>query len=116
MRLSNRAGPPEVSPLEGDQLVRSGAVLLDVRQPEEWSAGHAPGALHVPLGDLALRLGDLPPGTVVVVCRSGGRSAVAAQALASTGRDARNLAGGMQAWSAAGLPVVTDSGSPGEVV
>ncbi len=108
-------GVLEVPPAEAEELARAGAVLLDVREPEEWSAGHAPGALHVPLGQLAARLGELPDATMVVVCRSGARSAMAAQALIGTGRDARNLAGGMHAWAAAGLEVVTDAGTPGAV-
>jgi rhodanese-related sulfurtransferase len=64
-----------VGPREADDLVRSGAVLLDVREPSEWQAGHAPGARHVPLGKLEAKLGVLPRDRqVVVVCRSGNRS------------------------------------------
>jgi rhodanese-related sulfurtransferase len=107
---------PEVSAPEAQALAGAGAALLDVRQPEEWSAGHAPGAVHVPLGELPNRLSEVPPGTVVVVCRSGARSALATDALVAAGYDARNLAGGMQAWAAAGLQVVTDDGRPGSVV
>jgi rhodanese-related sulfurtransferase len=107
---------PELGPHEADALVREGALLLDVREREEWDAGHAPAANLVPLGELPARLDEVPPdGTVVVVCRSGGRSALAARALIARGRDARNLAGGMQAWAAAGLPVVTGAGTPGGV-
>ncbi|HTW98325.1 MAG TPA: rhodanese-like domain-containing protein [Acidimicrobiales bacterium] len=106
---------PEVGAAEADDLVRAGALLLDVREPDEWEAGHAPAARSIPLGQLAERLAEIPDGTIVVVCRSGGRSARAAAALAGSGREARNLAGGMQAWAAAGLPVVTDAGGPGTV-
>ena len=94
---------------------RGEAVLLDVREDHEWAAGHAPGAVHVPLGrlhpDAVPR--DRP---VIAVCHLGGRSAMAAQALAGVGYDVRNLVGGMDAWARAGLPVVRDDGTPGVVV
>lgn len=108
----------EVDALEADRLVREGAVLLDVREPWEWRSGHAPRARHIPLGELARRLRELPPGThVVVVCRSGNRSARASAALATAhDRSASNLRGGMRAWAAAGLPVVAKGGRPGSVV
>jgi rhodanese-related sulfurtransferase len=81
-----------------------GAVLIDVREDAEWHEGHAPGAQHLPLG--RLRLEDLPPGRpVYCICRSGNRSGRAVEALTAAGVDARNVAGGMQAWVAAGLPV-----------
>jgi rhodanese-related sulfurtransferase len=94
-----------------------GAVLLDVREPEEWDAGHAPEARHVPLGVLPDRLAEFTGvGPVVVVCRSGARSALATEWLQTAGLDAANLVGGMQEWAHAGLPVVTDSGDAGRVV
>jgi rhodanese-related sulfurtransferase len=105
----------EVGPEQAQVLLGEGAVLLDVREPDEWAAGHAPGAVHVPLGQLGARLAEIPSGTVVVVCRSGARSARAAAALLGAGRDARNLAGGMQAWAGAGLAVLDDAGTPGTV-
>ena len=93
-----------------------GAVLLDVREPYEWQAGHAPNARHIPLGQLARRAGELPPGrAVVIVCRSGTRSARAAALLARDGREASNLTGGMHAWACAGLPVVARGGGMGSV-
>jgi len=64
-------------PTVGVPDVADDAIILDVREPDEWSAGHAPGAVHVPLMDLPARLGDLPDvdgATLAVVCRSGGRS------------------------------------------
>ncbi len=80
--------------------------LLDVREPHEWAIGHVEGALHLPLGEL--RAEAVPAGKpVVVLCHAGGRSQFAAEALLEAGFDARNLAGGMIAWEAAGLPVVT---------
>lgn len=88
------------------------AWLLDVREDDEWAAGYAPGARHIPLGELAARTAEIPRGeTVYVICRSGGRSARAAQALAGAGWDTVNVAGGMQAWAAAGRPMAADSGA-----
>jgi rhodanese-related sulfurtransferase len=88
------------------------AWLLDVREDDEWTAGHAPGARHIPLGELSARSAEVPTDEVIyVVCRSGGRSARAAQALAGAGWQAVNVAGGMQDWAAAGRPMVTDSGA-----
>ncbi|HXQ76357.1 MAG TPA: rhodanese-like domain-containing protein [Acidimicrobiales bacterium] len=93
-----------------------GASLLDVREPGEWEAGHAPGARHVPLGQLPDRMGELErTGLIVVVCRSGGRSALATEWLGAAGFDAANLVGGMQEWAHAGLAVETDDGGPGRV-
>ncbi|HXQ58804.1 MAG TPA: rhodanese-like domain-containing protein [Acidimicrobiales bacterium] len=98
-------------------VIDAGAVLLDVREPEEWEAGHAPGAVHVPLAQLSDRMVDLARDrAVVVVCRSGGRSALATEWLTTAGFDAANLVGGMQEWAHAGLSVQTDDGSPGRVL
>jgi rhodanese-related sulfurtransferase len=92
--------------------VPADAWLLDVREDDEWAAGHAPGARHIPLGQLGGRSSEVPRDeTVYVICRSGGRSARAAQALAGAGWHAVNVAGGMQDWAAAGRPMVTDSGA-----
>ncbi len=86
--------------------------LLDVREDDEWTAGHAPDAVHIPLGQLGARTAELPQDEVVyVICRSGVRSARAAQALAGAGWQAVNVAGGMQDWAAAGRPMVADSGA-----
>jgi rhodanese-related sulfurtransferase len=90
-----------------------GVTLLDVREPDEWTAGHAPEAVHIPMGDLAARLGDLPADDeVYVVCRSGGRSARVTAFLNANGWDAKNVAGGMQSWQAAGRPMTSDNGEP----
>ncbi len=80
--------------------------LLDVRQPEEYQAGHIEGARLIPLGELSPRLKELPPDAeILCVCRSGSRSARAAQLLSSRGYRALNLSGGMLAWTGAGFPV-----------
>jgi len=107
---------PAVDVAEARRRLDAGALLLDVREPDEWEAGHAPEATWIPMGEVGARHDELTPGQpVVVVCRSGARSARVTDALVSAGYDATNLAGGMQSWSAAGLPVVTDAGAPGEV-
>jgi rhodanese-related sulfurtransferase len=106
---------PQVSVSEVADLLASGAALLDVREPFEWEAGHAPDASHRPMGELTLD--GLPEGRpLLVVCHVGGRSAAATEALVRAGVDAVNVAGGMDAWARAGLPVVTDAGEPGTVV
>ncbi|WP_067173511.1 rhodanese-like domain-containing protein [Microtetraspora niveoalba] len=87
------------------------AYLLDVREPDEWRAGHAPDACHIPLGELQGRVGELPPDRpIYVICRVGGRSAHAAAWLNHVGREAINVGGGMQSWAAAGLPMVSEGG------
>jgi rhodanese-related sulfurtransferase len=97
--------------------VPEGAVLLDVREQDEWDAGHAPGALHVPLGDLPARLGDLPDDAELqVLCRAGGRAARAAAWLQQNGYDAVVVDGGMGAWQDAGRAVVSEDGSEPRVV
>lgn len=91
--------------------------LLDVREDDEWAAGHAPGATHVPLGRLAAHVDQLPRDRrIVCICRSGGRSGRATEALAQAGFDAVNMTGGMQAWAAAGLPMVCDDGGAPTVI
>jgi rhodanese-related sulfurtransferase/glyoxylase-like metal-dependent hydrolase (beta-lactamase superfamily II) len=98
-------------------LVQDGAVLLDVREADEWDAGHAPTAVFIPMGQVEGRLAELEPtAKTVVVCRSGGRSATITQVLTSRGFDAVNLAGGMRAWAAAGLPVLTGADEPGLII
>ncbi len=86
--------------------------LLDVREDDEWAAGHVSGARHIPLGQLSARAGEVPQDELIyVICRSGARSGRAAEALAGAGWRAVNVAGGMQDWAAAGRPMVTDSGA-----
>ncbi|TDQ52312.1 rhodanese-like domain-containing protein [Actinorugispora endophytica] len=91
--------------------VPEGGYLLDIREHDEWRAGHAPEAVHIPLGELAGRAAEVPRDTqVYVICRVGGRSAQAVQALNDAGWRAANIAGGMSAWALAGRPMVSDSG------
>jgi rhodanese-related sulfurtransferase len=115
--MTTGAGVPEVGPGVGRALVDAGAVLLDVREPDEWQAGHAPDAVFIPIGELAQRTGELATDRrIVAICRVGGRSARATQFLLAQGFDAVNLTGGMRAWAAADLDVVTADGGPGTVI
>ncbi len=102
----------EVDVAEAARLTEAGlALLVDVREDDEWTAGHVPAALHVPLGSLPQT--QLPTGRpVLAICRSGNRSATAAAVLLERGVDARNVRGGMRAWQDAGLPVTTDHQPP----
>ena len=85
------------------------AVVVDVREPDEWAAGHAPGAVHIPLGEVAERLGELPESEPLpVICRSGGRSQRAVQWLMLHGFDVVNVDGGMRAWGSAGKPLASE--------
>ena len=91
--------------------------LLDVREDDEWAAGHIDGAQHIPLGELSARLGELPKDrTIVAVCRSGGRSEAAVRGLRKLGYEAENLEGGVNAWDRAKLPLVDKSGGRGRVI
>lgn len=83
-----------------------GAFVLDVRQPEEYAAGHVPGAVLIPLGEVLDRLSEIPRDEPIhVICRSGQRSATAARALGELGWRAFNVEGGTLAWIDAGLAV-----------
>ncbi|HXY92631.1 MAG TPA: MBL fold metallo-hydrolase [Acidimicrobiia bacterium] len=108
---------PEVDPVAGAALVDAGAQLLDVRELDEWAAGHAPTASHMPMREIPARVEELPrpPQRIVAICRSGGRSRAVAEALLGAGFDVVNVEGGMRAWQAAGLPIQTDDGAPGRI-
>jgi rhodanese-related sulfurtransferase len=97
-----------------------GAVLLDVREPDEWVAGHIAGAVHVPMNTVPSRLAHAPDSLpadapIVVICRVGARSAQVTAWLRSRGYDAVNLDGGMLAWTRAGRPIEADDGGPPRV-
>lgn len=98
--------------------VAQDSYLLDVREAEEWTAGHAPGAHHLPMMEVPGRLDEVPADAdVVVVCRSGGRSGQVVAFLRDRGwENVRNLDGGMFAWQAAGKAMSSDDGQPPRVV
>lgn len=93
-------------------------VILDVREPNEFEAGHAPGAVSIPLGQLRARVAEVPQvaGSLLVICRGGGRSQTAAEFLAAQGLDVSNITGGTTAWYEAGKPLVSESGEVPAVV
>lgn len=106
---------PRVSAADALRQVADGAALLDIREPYEWATGHAPEAVHVPLGSLmgtALPAWERP---VMVICRSGNRSQPATLVLRARGLDAYSVDGGMIDWAALGGEVVTASGAVGSV-
>ncbi|WP_369145274.1 rhodanese-like domain-containing protein [Streptomyces sp. R44] len=101
--------------------VPADALVLDVREDDEWTAGHVEGALHVPMSDFVARFGEVTEavaehGRAYVMCRVGGRSAQVTQYLVQQGFDAVNVDGGMLAWDGAGRPMVAEGGSPAFVL
>ena len=101
----------EISVNEAIGLLEGDAILLDVRQEDEWNAGHAPMASLIPLAELPDHLDELPRDRLIVcACRSGGRSLRAATFLQENGFDVVNLTGGMMAWFAEDLPLESDNG------
>lgn len=101
---------PEISVNDLNAL-GSGVRLIDVREDAEWADGHAPHAVHIPLGTIPDRLDAFDGTPTYVVCRSGGRSMRACEFVAQHGIEAVNVAGGMLAWAAAGFDV--QSGADG---
>ncbi|MEV0034395.1 rhodanese-like domain-containing protein [Streptomyces sp. NPDC056909] len=101
--------------------VPSDGLVLDVREDDEWAAGHVEGALHVPMSDFVARFGEVTEAVAegrkaYVMCRVGGRSAQVTQYLVQQGVDAVNVDGGMLAWDGAGRPMVTENGTPAFVL
>jgi rhodanese-related sulfurtransferase len=98
---------PEISVSELADRLAGGALVVDVRQLDEYVSGHVPGAVLVPLDEVPERFGELPTDTeVLVVCRTGGRSLVASEFLLANGVQAVNIAGGTLAWIESGREVV----------
>ena len=97
----------EISIQQAAERRTAGAFMLDVREPDEWQQSHIPGATLIPLGELPQRLSELPKDQeIVVYCRSGNRSKTGAEILAKAGfSGVTSMAGGVNQWSAAGLPV-----------
>jgi rhodanese-related sulfurtransferase len=106
---------PEVSPRQAQQLIASGAQLVDVRTDAEFAAGHIPRAVHVPLVDVRSEAAGLDRDKpLVVYCRSGERSGMAADAFAASGWDAHSIEGGLLHWADEGLPLEPEGGSVAE--
>jgi len=107
---------PQVPTVEVAELPAD-AVLIDVRENDEWVAGHAPDARHLPMSRFAQHLSEVPEADpLYVICRSGGRSAQVVAFLNQQGHSSVNVAGGMQAWAALGRPMVAEHGGPPNVV
>lgn len=101
----------EVSRDEAQKLIEDGAQLVDVRVDHEWEAGHIAGATHLPLAELAERNGELDKERpVVLYCRGGNRSAMAADALVEAGFDAAKLSEGIVGWAEADQPLEPEGG------
>jgi rhodanese-related sulfurtransferase len=103
------AAEDTIGVVEADRkLASQQAILIDVRELDEWQEGHIAGARHIPLGELAARLDELPRDQeLLLLCRSGVRSDRATQFLRSQGyTQARNVTGGIIAWAQQGLPLV----------
>jgi rhodanese-related sulfurtransferase len=108
--LGNRvSGIAQVNTLEATRLFNEDALMLDVREDNEWAVGHIPNARHIRLGQLSGQLAELEKfkdKAIVVYCRSGNRSARACAILKKAGfSNASNLAGGIIAWEQANLPI-----------
>lgn len=99
----------EINATSASELRDQGAFVLDVREPDEWAAGHIPGATLIPLKQLASRLSEVPQDQqIVVVCRSGNRSAEGRDILLDAGfAEVTSMGGGMNAWISQGLETVT---------
>lgn len=102
-----------VNVAEALALLGDGALLLDVREDNEWESGRAPDAVHIALNEVPDRVSEFSKDRLIVcVCRSGTRSARAAKFLVEQGCDAVNLEGGMLAWNSEGAPIVGDVDQP----
>ncbi len=96
------------------------AVVLDIREQDEWDRGHSPTAVHIPMSELPLRVDELAPfldsdEPLVITCRSGGRVQRVMPWLAQQGYEVANMAGGMRAWHAAGKPMEAAGGAAPQV-
>jgi rhodanese-related sulfurtransferase len=101
---------PEVDVDELDRARGEGSPVIDVRQPDEYDAGHVPGARLIPLAEVGMRAHEVPTeGAVYVICLSGSRSARATEFLRRQGVDARSVAGGTKAWIESGRAVTSGS-------
>jgi rhodanese-related sulfurtransferase len=97
---------PEIDVDALAKLHAEGATVIDVRNPDEYEAGHVPGARLIPLPEVADRVAEVPAGEpVYVICAMGGRSRRACEFLLGQGRDVTNIAGGTNGWIEAGQPV-----------
>ena len=117
MTMFGHTHAPQVTADQAIAMLRDGAALIDVREDDEWQAGHAPDATHIPLGQLGATVSQMDRAQpLVIICRSGRRSDNATVALRQAGYDAYNFIGGMHAWHQAGGAVIAADGQPGTVI
>jgi rhodanese-related sulfurtransferase len=112
----NEPGVPQVDIADVPLTFEGSAILLDVREDDEWHSGHAADAQHIPMSQIPARIAEIDrDAELYVICKVGGRSQRVAQYLAQNGYTPVNVTGGMLAWAAAGRPVVGADGAPGTV-
>ncbi len=106
--INRQMAGASVGTLEATRLMNSGAIVLDVRKPDEFARGHVVGSRNIPLVDIDKRATELPAGkAVIVVCANGSSAARAAGSLRKAGRaEVFCMEGGLASWQQAGLPVV----------
>lgn len=100
--------PREITNADAEKVYKDkGATFVDVRERSEWNAGHMPGSIHIPLGELTRRAGELPKDKqIITVCRSGNRSLYAVDILEAKGHSGvKSMAGGLVEWASAGRPL-----------
>ncbi|WP_024801322.1 rhodanese-like domain-containing protein [Nocardia sp. BMG51109] len=108
--------PVDEVPAEFDTEPGSSAILLDVREDDEWQLGHAPGAVHMPMADVPARVDELDyDAEIYVVCRQGGRSIQVVRYLTHVGFDAFHVSGGMVAWQQSGRPLAGPGGGEAKI-
>jgi rhodanese-related sulfurtransferase len=112
---------PELTPSINREQLRPDAVILDVREDDEWAAGHIEGAVHVPVSSVADRMAYEPgplliDQPIVVTCKGGGRATRVTAWLNANGFEAVNLEGGMLGWESAGRPMVAEGDQPPTVI
>jgi rhodanese-related sulfurtransferase len=100
----------EISPKDGAEKAKKGeAVIVDVRERDEWDEGHIPDAVHLSRGTIELEIEEKipdPNAAIICHCGGGGRSALATESLQKMGyKNVRSMAGGLKAWKAASLPI-----------
>lgn len=95
-----------LSPDRAVALIEAGAEVIDVRRPDEWEGGRLPGARNIEMNELSAASESLPRDRpILLYCRRGNRSQMAAEAFRGAGYDARTIAGGIEAWAAGGRPL-----------
>lgn len=114
-RTTSAGRGPDIDTTQTLRAQRDGSAdVIDVRELDEWAAGHVDGTHHVPLGELDPSALD-PRRAVITICRSGGRSGKAAHRLGEAGFTVWSMTGGLNAWDEQGLPLVRDDGTPGSL-